>query len=281
MPVELYPMQGHDDDTPLPPLDLDAQEVLLREYRGIQDIFKDLLPRFRFGPAADAPPTVRERVTFCGLLEHHVRTLNDALGYQGDLAREMDERSAALRRANAQIRELEEKVAAARGAAGTAGLFELFQSMSQGFQRYLKTAGFGLVYDTPRDGAGPGGGFAAYFNRLAYVATFWPHLSESMKIATRHPVTQEEQWTEFIGRRSEEMDLWGEHGRDYDVLDTPKSRAWIAAYLQARYPSLTIDEIRVQRRSIRRGSDHEHVEILRSITITVHDIAELLQRAEH
>jgi len=159
---------------------------------------------------------VQNRFSVIRSVEMYLQELATTLGYDSDLKKEAQDRSADIRSANQEIRRLEALVGSERGLDGIA---EKLSLLNQNFQDYWrKIMGMGIVYSHPGNSEKPGGWSGSYGTTefFARLSTMIDNTGEGdvlgLEIAQNHPA----------------------------VLDTPQNRQLIEDALQEKYPSLEI-----------------------------------------
>lgn len=263
MPIELNVDAGLQDETPLDLTD-DQRAVALRALQKLLQVAHHLSDR------VGSLPTVSDRMACCGLLEHHFAELATALGHDSDVAREVEQRSADLRRANQEICRLE----ALRGSQrGLDGVPELLTAMGERLRTVWEELGFGLVYDVHGRGE-RSGGFSATHSYLWYDATLVPMLRSVGGSYSLTPVSDQQTEEAFLARMAAELDLHVEHRRqDAQLLDTERNRAWLISRLQAHFPSLSV-------RGWELWNGRGKPTVIRSLSVHIDDVRDLLRPEE-
>jgi hypothetical protein len=202
-----------------------------------------------------------------GCIESFVARLGKAVGYDGVIEKQKEERFAEIREKNIEIRRLEQLVGQSRGVDGVA---ESLSLCSQNFNKYWKKIGFTLVYDHPSEEKC--GGFGAGWGKIYYRAHLATMLNTWIDSHTETPVSDAEKKGIFIEDMKKLVDLVAEDKYHHLVLDTEKSRNYIESKLRERFPSLTITDWHIQEI---RG----HMTI-RSLNIKIDNIEEMLPTDE-
>ena len=203
-------------------LNADELEVTRRRCGEIVEHAKYLANRVNAGTL-----TQEMRKTLLSLLEFQIRDLSEALDYDNDLAREITERHAELRAANARIHELEVRLGAA-GIQQLAVVKPTLRLLSENIRSWWREFGLGYVSDIT---------YSEYGNAML---TFGLTISHShLLYESMTPASDRQEFEQF--KASLPYDLVSVHG-DIRLLDNERNRELLVAMLTERFPSIYISK---------------------------------------
>jgi hypothetical protein len=218
--------------------------------------------------------TVATRVATMGCSESYLQSVSEALGYNGDLAKQKEERHSQLKAANTEIRRLEALVGSSKP---MDGLPELLSNLTKTFKDYWQEElGLGSVYDSPLDDDDKHGGIGAGWGRAYYDAVLhcsFDVLGRSSIRYSKTPESDKEEQKEWFEQMNKQLDLHIEDNDYAQLKDTPRNRKWIAKKLIKRFPSLEITGW-----TIKQGwKAPEGTYIIRSLRIRINNLDDLKQ----
>jgi hypothetical protein len=213
---------------------------------------------------------VAMRVATLGVTESHFTTISEAIGYDGDLAKQKKERYAEIRAKNDEIRRLEKLVGSTKP---IDGLPEQLSVLTESVKKFWE---LGIVYDIPLYSDENAGGIGAGYGRAYYEANLICHFDSiyrgSNAQLSKTPEDDKEKHNAWFEHMKATLDLFIEDNHYASVLDTERNRKWIFNKLIERFPSLEI--IAWDIRKVYRGQDYQ----IHSIRIRINNLSDMQEK---
>ena len=263
--IELKMDPALENHTPVP-LDKNQKSVALGEInKALHALIhlRDLITEDRLDVAM--------RVATLGVTESHLTTISEAIGYDGDLAKQKKERYAEIRAKNDEIRRLEKLIGSTKS---IDGLPEQLSALTESVRKFWwEDLGLGLVYDNPFYSDEKAGGIGAGYGRAYYEANLSCHFDSTYRGTdaqfSKTPEDDKEKHNAWFEYMKTALDLFIEDNHYASVLDTERNREWIFNKLTERFPSLEITAWDV--RKIHRGQGYQ----IYSVRIRINDLSDM------
>lgn len=205
-------------------LNEDQKAVALKELQELHSVTKHL-----YASVSKEELTLDMRRVLCSLCESHVGKASVVLGYDSDLAKELEERFADIRTANMRIHELERQLGCCDI---TNVLPQKIKSLSRSIRDWWRKEGFGHVSNI-------------YYTEHGYVRVKLCCLLMNHDYSmSDEPVTQartREQWIEDLKIR---WHLFQPEAREWSPLLDDHNRDELMRTIKSRFHSAEMTEIR-------------------------------------
>jgi len=205
-------------------LNEDQKAVALKELQELYSAAAHLYETVKKGELS-----LEMRRVLCSLCESYTGKVSTVLGYDSDLARELEERFADIRTANMRIHELERQLGCCDI---TNVLPQKLKALSKSIRDWWRKEGFGHVSDIR---------FTEYVYIHVKLNCLVMNYGDSM---SDEPVTQartRKQWIEDLKAR---WNLFQPEAREWSALFDDHNRDELMRTIAARFPSATMTEIR-------------------------------------
>lgn len=169
--------------------------------------------------------TEKMKDTIFSLIESYTADVSTILGYDSEARKRLDERFSDIRKTNATVRELQNKLAANTP---VEGVKELLCAMQRALYDWWTDIGFNLVTDESF-------GFWGYKGRFCLDIR---HISFS----SRRPVTDEKKHKNQLEQMIDDGYEFIMEDQEYVLVDTPGNRQKITEIVKAKFPSLDISK---------------------------------------
>lgn len=160
--------------------------------------------------------------TLCSLFESHVLSFTKALGYEGELEKQKEERFKEIREANAQNRELRKQLGEK---VSPEDVRESLKNLDENFKQWWNIEGFGHQSDES-------------FGPYGFKTTLSGMITESYRDRKDPDATEEKKVEKLRAYGFEIRD--GEHRTDRKILYNDHNLSLLEQLLKSKYPSVDI-----------------------------------------